>query len=343
MNQFRIERYTKVISFSGADDFLQALSLTSKDLGNADPHTWIFRGVPTIDYKLIPSAFRPNSFEKFMLQGNNTIENEYRALATFFELVDSQGLSLPEDSQVMREFLRTLRLIASKGSGSSQIWPPTALLSICGLAQHYGLPTRLLDWTYNPLIAAYFSASGVMNRVQETIPERRKLIERYCSLAKIDKNEYAMESCINESTTKTMAVWAFNLSLYRNFSIRDEFSSFGGSVGRKLPYEMVTIPYATNPNAKAQQALFTVVRRPISDGVDKRPFDCIVSEHVDNNISNRRPKPVVFIRFELPWCQFSDLIRRLAAAGINYSSVYPGYRSVVGAIIEKTWWWKSRS
>lgn len=46
---------------------------------------------------------------------------------------------------------------------------PNSDLEILFLAQHYGLPTRLLDWTYNPMIALYFACEKFANEIDGCI------------------------------------------------------------------------------------------------------------------------------------------------------------------------------
>lgn len=219
--------------YSRAIDLLEAL-LPHRDPWQPDPRAWVFRGQANAAWDIVPSAFRGNAPLRLDdhqdLGPRATRREQVRAervlLGKFRQLADAQGLRIPGPDRELEGLLSEGR--PSDAAKACEVgkarWLPDEVLGLAAIAQHYGVPTRLVDWTRRPLVAAWFAAQ--------------------------EAARWARGAATPPLGATHLAVWA----LFRRGP--------SGRLHDKSPVRVVTAPRWDNPNLHAQSGLFTHTEEP---------------------------------------------------------------------------------
>lgn len=302
------------ISCSTAEEFLGKLSPIGEYFMDEPLNSpWLFRGQGQ-DYKLIPALFRTDKASKKKLKslGAGDVSNykklrrfETDTLIDFFFIADRRGLILPDDSQELRSFLDSLRDNANMVEKGYEGWRiETKGLSLIALAQHYGIPTRLLDWTRQSYISAFFAAEGAKKFIAKD--NTSKLVVWAFYFPALGKQTAYGESYLLRSITAPSAT---NLNLKAQqgvFTMTNLFYS-KEATGNYLPLDEMLKNLARTSD-------------PAHSDIGKLVVTCEL------------------LKFTLPVSEAPRLLYLLAKLDITPSAIYTGYHSIISDLQMKNSW-----
>lgn len=228
---------------------------------------------------------------------------EVNALMKFFDKADKVGLKIP-----ISQNIRSLLDHKDKREDSYKFyWPNPDYFELISLAQHYGVPTRALDWSYDYKISLYFAVKNILN-------------DKYL--------------CNNKPDNAVL--WAFN---YKSLEM-----DYVGRENHTFTFNHYRPEYNSNPNLNAQKGLFTFIMDDLTY-ITKIPFDEFIVELLSNpqdfysyNFGRFPQLPdgeKAFYKFIIPENIKPEILNELYLEGYSEENLFPGYSGVSQSIENK--------
>lgn len=170
MNNQTLPTYTTT-NFDNAKDFLNYLSPLNDKFRNSNV---LYRGQADANWTLTPTVFRRGEFNSYphhpvsykFPEGTvaywDWVISEVELLQKFLSYCNEAGIDVPANTSALHRKLANLKQ-GDRGMNLQKLlsWPDNDVIDALGFAQHYSLPTRMLDWTKHAQKAAYFALEGM--------------------------------------------------------------------------------------------------------------------------------------------------------------------------------------
>ncbi|EIG9087639.1 FRG domain-containing protein [Serratia marcescens] len=300
---------------------------------------YVFRGHTDANYNLHPNILRKKNNQELMKiakiylkkgkyhepLGKLGLTNislyhasiELTILRKFYKVSNENGLYVP-NSELMSSRMET-----------GQYVPLSTLLKLCGhstwlnkdsteiaaLAQHYGLPTRLIDWSYNQYIASFFASN-----FNHKINNQKKI-----SLWMMNYKE------LNDVFTSPLSdVKIFSPHYQWNENARSQRGLFTyiESKHDKTTNDLLT-EFLDNYQTEKE---FSKDSKFDSIYTDYRTLDIALNSALEKYNEKRSIKKTInnaLIKLTLPQGEAVKLNSFLREMRISESTIFPGYRGVV--------------
>lgn len=241
--------------------------------------------MPVSSYELLPSVFRKQTDN---VDGHNVTNDKYRSWAREVDL--------------LRSFIHEASGILS--------FPTNELKRWAEYAQHYGVPTRFLDWTSNPLVALYF--------------------------------------CCREQNQFDGTVYLLHGTNYKRFFVQHTKQPDNKTIGEMISellelksdieFPILYTPYYVDARMSAQSSYFMVWGKneaTLEEQLQGEQYEMLYPDLPNSGrCYSTHQEEALWFKFSIPADRKQPLLHELDTVGINEKTLFPGLDGI-GRYIER--------